>query len=73
MNKENFFEMMDELKYALDNADYKLRCLRCGYFRAQRYGQTLKVAKLVTLINGLQEVLENFDREDYNDLEEISI
>lgn len=73
MNKEKFFATMDELRYALDNADYKLRRLRCGYFRAQRYGHMLKVAQLVTLINGLQEVLNDFNREDYNDLEEISI
>lgn len=64
---------MDELRYALDIADYKLRRLRCGYFRAQRYGKTLKVSQLVTLINTLQEALENFNSEDFNDLEEISI
>lgn len=73
MNKEKFFKTMDELRYALYNADYKLRRLRCGYFRAQRYGKTLKVSQLVTLINALQEALEDFDREDYNDLEELSI
>ena len=73
MNKEKFFETMDELSYVLDNADDKLRRLRCGYFRAQRYGNTLKVSKLVTLINVLQEALEDFYREDYNDLEELNI
>lgn len=73
MNKEKFFETIDELRYALDNADYKLRRLCCGYFRAQRYGKTLKVSQLVTLINALQEALENFNREDYNEVEEISI
>lgn len=73
MNKEKFFETMDELRYALDNADYKLRRLRCGYFRAQSYGKTLKLAQLVTMINVLQEALENFNREDYNEVEEISI
>lgn len=73
MNKEKFYETMDELRYALDNADYKLRRLRCGYFRTQSYGKTLKLAQLVTLINALQEALEDFDREDYNDLEELAI
>lgn len=73
MNKEKFFETMDELSYTLDNADYKLRRLRGGYFRAQSYGKTLKVSQIVTLINALQEALEDFDREDYNDLEELSI
>lgn len=73
MNKEKFFETMDELRYALDNADYKLRRLRCGCFRAQSYGKTLKLAQLVTMINVLQEALENFNREDYNEVEEISV
>lgn len=73
MNKEKFFETMDELRYTLDNADYKLRRLRCGYFRAQRYGKTLMLAQLVTLINTLQEALENFKREDFSEMEEISI
>lgn len=73
MNKEKFFETMDELRYALDNADYKLRRLSCGYFRAQRYGKTLKVSQLVTFINVLQDGLDDFDREDYNDMEELSI
>ena len=73
MNKEKFFETMDELSDVLDNADSELHWLRCAYFRAQRYGNTLKVSKLVTLINVLQEALEDFYREDYNDLEELSI
>ena len=73
MNKEKFFETMDELRFVLDNADYELCRLCCGYFRAQRYDNTLKVSKLVTLINVLQEALEDFYREDYNDLEELSI
>lgn len=73
MNKEKFYETMDELRYVLDDADYKLRRLRCGYFRAQSYGKTLKLAQLVTMINVLQEALENFNREDFNEVEEISI
>lgn len=73
MNKEKFFETMDELRYALYNADYKLRRLRYGYFRAQSYGKTLELAQLVTMLNVLQEALENFNREDYNEVEEISI
>lgn len=73
VNKERFFETMDELKYAIDNADYKLRRLLFGYFMAQRYGKTLMTARLVTLINGLQDELEQFQREDYDDMEELSL
>lgn len=73
MNKEKFFETMHELRYALDNADYKLRRLRYGYFRARSYSKTLKLSQLVTLINALKEALEDFDKKDYNDLEELSI
>ena len=73
MNKEKVFETIDALNYALDNAENNLRTLRIGYFRAGSYGKTIRVDKLVTLINVLQEALENFYEEDFTDLEEISI
>lgn len=73
MNKEKVFESIDALKYALDNAENNLRTLRIGCFRARSYGKTIRVDKLVTFINVLQEALENFYIEDFNDLEEIGL
>lgn len=73
MNKEKVFEAIDTLKYALDNADGKLRRLRVECFKAQSYTQILRVDKIVIMINVLQEALEHFYSEDFNDLEEISV
>lgn len=71
--KKEVFEWIDTLNYALDNADRNLRRLRIDCFRASRYGKTLRVDKLVILINALQEALEDFYREDFNDLGEITV
>ena len=73
MNKEKVFEAIDTLKYALDNTDCKLRRLRVECFRAQSYSKIIRVDKIVIMINVLQEALEHFYREDFNELEEISI
>lgn len=73
MNKERFFETMDELRYALDNADYRLRRLRWGYYSARNFGKLLMTARIVTLINTLQDCLEEFHCEQYDDMEELSL
>lgn len=73
MNKEKFFETMDELRYALDNANYKLRRLRWHYYSARNFGKLLMTARIVTLINALQDCLEEFHCEQYDDMEELSL
>lgn len=73
MNKEKVFESIEVLKDDLNSVEHKLRSLRSGYFKAQNYSNTVRLAKLITLINVLQEALEYFYEEDFSDLEEIIV